>query len=196
MPIYLLGDFNCRLEDSNNPEAKALINFCRSYNLSISITTPTRVTETSKSILDVILASDTKQVQKATVMENSIGDHDLVYVTLRLKKARSKPVYITTRSFKHYSPVDFNSDVSLAPWSIVDVLDDVEDKLYAFDLLFNEILGDHVPVKTFKARGKPNPCVTDNIRGLMKAIGTIGVRRQRKQTTRYLGLPTDISDRR
>ena len=72
VPIYLLGDLNCRLEDSNNPEAKALINFCRSYNLSILITTPTRVTETSKSILDVILASDTKQIQKATVMENSI----------------------------------------------------------------------------------------------------------------------------
>ena len=169
MPIYLLGDLNCRLENSNNPEAKVLINFCRSYNLSILITTPTRVTETSKSILDVILASDTKQVQMATVMrENSISDHDLVYVTLGLKKARSKPVYITTRSFKHYSSVDFNSDVSLAPWSIVDVFDDVEDKLYAFDLLFTEIFGRHAPVKTFKARGKPNPCVTDNIRGLMK----------------------------
>ena len=168
MPIYLLGDLNCRLENSNNPEAKVLINFCRSYNLSILINTPTRVTETSKSILDVILAWDTKQVQKATVMENSISDHDLVYVTLRLKKPRSKPVYITTRSFKHYSPVNFNSDVSLAPWSIVDVFDDVEDKLYSFDMLFTEILDRHAPVKTFKARGKPNPCVTDNIRGLMK----------------------------
>jgi len=79
-----------------------------------------------------------------------------------------KPVYITTKSFKHYSPVDFNNDVSLAPWSIVDVFDDVEDKLYAFDLLFTEILDRHAPVKTFKARGKPNPCVTDNIPGLMK----------------------------
>ena len=75
-------------------------------------------------------------------MENSISDHDLVYVILRLKKARSKPVYITTRSVKHYSPVNFNSDVSLqlAPWSIVDVFDDVEGKLYAFDLPFTEKL--------------------------------------------------------
>jgi len=100
-------------------------------------------------------------------MENLISDHDLVYVTLRLKKACSKPVYITTRSFKHYSLV-FNNDVLLAPWSIVDVFDDVEDKLYAFDLLFTEILDRHAPVKTFKACGKPNPCVTDNIHGLMK----------------------------
>ena len=116
----------------------------------------------------MVIASDTKQVQMATVMENSITDHDLVYVTLRLKKARSKPVYITTRSFKHYSPVDFDSDITLAPWSTVDVFDAVEDKLYAFDLLFTEIFDRHAPVKTFKARGKPSPCVTNNIRGLMK----------------------------
>ncbi|XP_073228523.1 uncharacterized protein [Porites lutea] len=168
VPIYLLGDLNCRLENSDDPGAKALVNFCRSYNLSILINTPTRVTETSKSILDVILASDTRQVQTATVMESSISDHELIYVTLRLKKARSKPIYITTRSFKHYCPIDFNNDVSLAPWSIVDVFDDVEDKIYAFDSLFTEILDRHAPVKTFKARCKPNPCVTDNIRGLMK----------------------------
>ena len=168
VPFYLLEDLNCGLENSDDPGAKALVNFCRSYNLSILINTPTRVTETSKSILDVILASDTRQVQTATVMESSISDHDLVYVTLRLKKARSKPVYITTRSFKHYSPIDFSNDVSLAPWSIVDVFDDVEDKLYAFDSLFTEILDRHAPVKTFKARCKPNPCVTDNIRGLIK----------------------------
>ena len=168
VPIYLLGDLNCRLENSDDPGAKALVNFCRSYNLSILINTPTRVTETSKSILDVILASDTRQVQTATVMESSISDHELIYVTLRLKKARSKPIYITTRSFKHYSPIDFSNDVSLAPWSIVDVFDDVEDKIYAFDSLFTEILDRHAPVKTFKARCKPNPCVTDNIRGLMK----------------------------
>ena len=56
----------------------------------------------------------------------------------------------------------------MAPWSIVDVFDDVEDKLYAFDLLFTEIFDRHAPVKTFKARSKPNPRVTDNICGLMK----------------------------
>ena len=50
VPIYLLGDMNCHLESSENPEAKALPNFCRSYNLSRLITRPTRVTETTSSI--------------------------------------------------------------------------------------------------------------------------------------------------
>ena len=95
-PIYLLGDINCRLK------AKALINFCLSYNLSQLITIPKRVTENSKSILDVILVSHTKQFQRATVMKSQISDNDLVCVTLKLKKARCKPVYFTARSLKHY----------------------------------------------------------------------------------------------
>ena len=97
-----------------------------------------------------------------------ISDHDLVYVALRLKKARTKPVFITTRSFKHYNSQAFNNDVALAPWSIVDAFDDVEDKLHAFNSLFNDILDKHAPIKTFKIRGRPNPCVTENIRELMK----------------------------
>ena len=168
VPIYLLGDLNCRLESSDNPEAKALLNFCRSYNLSQLITRPTRVTETTSSILDVILVSDTKQVLNVMVLESSISDHDLVYITLKLKKERSKPVYITTRSYKHYKADAFYDDVSKAPWSIIDVFDDVEDKLHVFNLLFSSILDQHAPIKTFKVRGKPNPCITDNIRALMK----------------------------
>ena len=116
----------------------------------------------------MILASEIKQVQKAGVMESLISDHDIVYVTLRLKKARTKPVFITTRSFKHYNREAFYNDVALAPWSVVDSFGDVEDKLYAFNSLFNEILDQHAPIKTFKVRRRPNPCVTENIRGLMK----------------------------
>ena len=42
--------------------------------------------------------SDTKQVQEDKVLYSSINDHDLVYVTLRLKKPRTKPVFITATS--------------------------------------------------------------------------------------------------
>ena len=77
-------------------------------------------------------------------------------------------MYITSRSFKNYKPESLEKDSSLVPWPIVDIIDSVDDKLFAFDALFNDILEQHAPVKSFKMRGKPNPCVTDNIRGLMK----------------------------
>jgi hypothetical protein len=85
-----------------------------------------------------------------------------------LKKERPKPIYITTRSFKSYNASEFCTDILQAPWSITDVFDDVKDKLYAFNSLFNDILDKHAPVKTIKLKGKPNCCITEEIRELLK----------------------------
>jgi len=101
-------------------------------------------------------------------MDSSISDHDMVFAFLHLKVSRPKTTYITTRSFKNYSP-DVQLDMSGASWSVVEVFDDVDDKLYAFDLLFNEILDHHAPIRSIKVRGKPNPCIREEIRELMKS---------------------------
>ena len=35
------------------------------------------------------------------------------------------------------------------------IMDDVEDRLHAFNLLFNGVLDQHTPIKTIKVRGRP-----------------------------------------
>ena len=61
--------------------------------------------------------------------------------------------------------------MSFAPWSVLEIFDDVDDKLHAFDLLFNEILDHHAPIRSIKVGGhdKPNPCITKETRELMKS---------------------------
>ena len=104
------------------------------------IVEPTRVTESSATLIDVILASNKNLVKAAKVMPVSISDHDLVYAFLKLKRQRPKPTFITTRSFKKYQHEAFLSDISLIPWSFfVNCFDEVNDSLYAFNLLFNEV---------------------------------------------------------
>ena len=137
-PIYILGDLNCNLLNGDSRDARALVDFYRSYNLSQLIDAPTRITESSKSLLDVILASHANQVQKAEVIQSSISDHDLIYVLLCLKKPRPKPTFITTRSYKHYNADAFLHDISQVPWSVIEAFSDVDDKLNAFNLLFKK----------------------------------------------------------
>ena len=100
--IYILGDLNCNLLNSSCPDSRALTNFCLTYNLSQMVTSPTRVTNLTETLIDVILVSNAKQVLKTEVLQSSISDHDLVYALLRLKQQRPKPTYINIRSFKHY----------------------------------------------------------------------------------------------
>ena len=68
---------------------------------------PTRITKTSATLINVILASNTDLIKAAGVLPCSISDHDLVYLEFDLKKDHPAPVYITTRSFKEYDEAAF-----------------------------------------------------------------------------------------
>ena len=56
----------------------------------------------------------------------------------------------------------------MVPWCTVDCFDDIDDSLYAFNTLFNELLDKHAPIKKVKIRGRPSPYMTDEIREFMK----------------------------
>ena len=60
-------------------------------------------------------------------------------------------------------------DISNAPWSLIDIFDDTDDKLDTFNSLFHHILDQHAPVKTVKLRTRLNPFIDDNIRSLMRS---------------------------
>ncbi len=119
--IYILGDLNCNVLNTGDPACQALLNFCSTFNLAQLITQPTRITESSATLLDVILVSNKELIIESNVVPISISDHDLVYATLKLKKERQKPVYVNTRSFRQYNPNSFSQDMSYAPWSVVEV---------------------------------------------------------------------------
>jgi len=81
------------------------------------------------------------------------------------KQKSSSSIYL---SFEEYDEAAFRDDMSTGRWSVIDIFDDVDDKLNAFNLIFDDILDSHAPIKEVKIRGRPNPCVTKEIRTLMK----------------------------
>ena len=82
LPIYIIGDVNSNILESDGLASKDLVSFYRSFNLLRLVTTTIQVTESISSL------SDTKRVQEAKVLHSCINDHDLVYVNLRLKRPR------------------------------------------------------------------------------------------------------------
>ena len=47
------------------------------------------------------------------------------------------------------------------PFHIIDLFDDVDDKLYAFERLYREILNEPAPLKQTHIRGKQVPYMTE-----------------------------------
>ncbi len=97
--ILVLGDLNCNMLE-NGQERRALTNFSTELNLTQIIKTPTRITATSQTLIDVILVSSTALVIESDVINTSISDHLPVYVLLKLKAPKMPACYITTRSYK------------------------------------------------------------------------------------------------
>ena len=90
--IIILGDLNCNVLRSC-PEATALLDFISSFNLSQLVDKPTRITETSQSIIDVIMTTNKSMIGLCDVLTCSISDHNLIYIVLTLKTPRNKSKY-------------------------------------------------------------------------------------------------------
>ena len=170
--LIVLGDLNCDMLQESKRETRVLLEVCSNLNLHQIITAPTRITDNTQTLIDVIITSNRNLISSSDVLLSSISDHSLPYAVLNLKSPRCKPTYVTVRSFKTYSKELFVNDLSLVPWHIVDTFDDVNDKLDVFNKLFMDVLDVHAPVKRIKLKSRPNPFVTSEIRALMKTRDT------------------------
>ena len=185
-PIIVLGDLNCKLLQ-NFPENKALGNFISELNLKQLITSPTRITDTCSSLIDVIMVSTPDLVHESGTMTHAISDHLPVYVVLKLKRPKPPPCYITVRSYKKYNSESFLIDLASKSDQILPIFteNDVNAKLSVFNDVFLSTLKKHAPVTTIKVRNRPCPYVTQEIKALMK---------ERDQLHRKFQLSRDIND--
>lgn len=167
LDVIILGDLNCNLLQ-DNAESRALNDFCSTFNLTQLINKPTRATENGESLIDVVMTTNEKLIASNDVLMSTISDHNLVYISLKLKKPRIKPCYVTIRSYTNYSADNFLRDLSFAPFHIISLFDDFNDQVDVFNELFLEVLSQHAPVKRVKIRSKPNPFITPEIRQLMR----------------------------
>ena len=77
--IYILGDLNINLLAQNVSIAKKLQEIMELYQLTQIIDHPTRITESTKSLLDVCITSSTEKIISLGVIHLGISDHSLIY---------------------------------------------------------------------------------------------------------------------
>ena len=168
--IIVLGDLNYNMS-KNGPDCKALTEVSMELNLTQIIEIPTRIAETSQTLIDVILVSSTALVLENGVLSTSISDHLPVYAFLNLKVAEMPARYITKRSYKNYNPSQFPLDLATKSDCSLHVLSEPDDNtaLKAFNDVLHSTLEMHAPLKTFKVRSRPCPFVSRKITELMKS---------------------------
>ena len=166
----LTGDFNVNMLNQDSGEVKLLQDsILEPFALTQLIKSPTRVTETSSTLLDLILVKSPEKVLFSGCCDTpGVSDHFATYFAYRIKKPKFKPVKLTRRSFKNFDVNGFLAAAELAHFENVFAVSDVNSKVTVFENTVNQLLDEFAPYNTFTVRKQNStPWITEEIQETM-----------------------------
>lgn len=82
--VIILGDMNCNFLDSNQRQNARLVEFLAANELTQMVTEPTRVTNNSSSLLDVLITSRPDQFKDVGFLDITLSDHYPIYGVMNM----------------------------------------------------------------------------------------------------------------
>ncbi|XP_060561384.1 uncharacterized protein LOC132721143, partial [Ruditapes philippinarum] len=149
--IILTGDFNYNYDpltlSTNNT---CWNNITNSFNLKQVVEEPTRVTKTSKTIIDHLYTNFPHNISEITIPQLSISDHFPICFTRKISNTITKKSLhqiIQYRNVKKFDEKEFLESLEQQPWSLIEIFEDPNDALDCFNSLFSQVLNEHAPLK-------------------------------------------------
>ena len=165
---YLLGDLNCDLLSERSRRPITLLNsFSELSQLEQLIKEPTRCNKNSQTLIDVILTNTPERVVTSGVLHLGISDHSLVYVVRKVAiKTKSRHRVVNIRSMKNVNVDRFKNELTSLPWSLVDNLENANDRWELWKSMFMNVVDNHAPLKRKRLRNKKSPWMNANLKQL------------------------------
>ena len=83
--LILVGDLNCDfIKNAANNQTKRLIDLINVFQLTQLIKEPTRITDTTATLLDVAIVSKPDNICRSGVLHIGISDYSLIYVCRKI----------------------------------------------------------------------------------------------------------------
>ena len=166
--IIITGDLNCNLlEQNKNLPTSKLLDLVDVYQLQQHILSPTRITNTTASLLDVILTycGDDK-ILDTGVIHLGISDHSLVYLCRKLSIPKAPPKTVFIRHYKNHDVNKFNNDLREIFSLPLDpaILNDPNALWNDFKTKFLSVADKHAPIRQCRVRSEYKPWLTNEIK--------------------------------
>ena len=162
----LAGDFNVNLLNNDSYESRVLSDsLIEPFSLTQKVTSPTRITNTSKTLIDLLLFTRPENVLFTGVCDApGISDHCFTYCAYNIKRVKFKPYVVRKRNFRNFDKNKFIQAIEVEPWENILCVDSIDDKVVILENLINGILDKFAPYRTFVVSNKSaTPWITDEI---------------------------------
>ena len=166
--MFLLGDLNINYIPTNysatnysgtfnNKKWEILV---EKFGMSQMVNFPTRVTNSSSTIIDHIYCTSKSLIKDVLVPSCSASDHYPVSF-LRINK-HTEPKgheheHIHYRSFKTFDENEFSKTLANVRFSIIETINNPNAQLEVFYHLLNEVLSQHAPMKLKRVKRHKQP---------------------------------------
>ena len=166
--VIILGDLNVNMMPKSKIPKKdkqeLVLNFSRAFDLTKLIKEPTRVSDTSRTQIDLIFVNNEHHIVKSGVVPVTLSDHYLVFCILKAGVTnKAKPRIIEYCSYKNFGVNKFNNDLRNVPWHVTDNENNVDNALLTWNNMFSEVAEDHAPTKRRRVKGMPIPWMNSKI---------------------------------
>ena len=159
--IILIGDFNCDWtgvkSGTMKPQTNKLHEITEAFQFEQMIEQPTRVTEHSETIIDLVFTNKPELVTNFGVIHIGISDHSLIFLQRKISVPRFEPKLINKRNFKHYNVDAFRSDLAVCLVNLTSTIQDPNDMWSEWKDRFLAVADMHAPHETKKVRSVNSP---------------------------------------
>ena len=150
------------------PQTNKLHEITEAFQFEQMIEQPTRITDNSETIIDLVFTNKPELVTNFGVIHIGISDHSLIFLQRKISVPRSEPKLINKRNFKHYNVDAFRSDLAAYLANLTLTIQDPDDMWSEWKDRFLTVADMHAPQETKKVRNVNSPWITKNIRQKMR----------------------------
>ena len=159
--FYAFGDFNEDLLIENNKLTKIINRLC----LTQLVQQETRITNKSGTLIDLAITNAPNSVLDIDVSP-SVADHHEIKCTINLLKEKFKPIEITCRNMRLYSPENFVTALSsnFPDFHRIYNTDDVNKQVAIFTTGVDQALDQCAPMRTITMKRQPVKWFSEEMR--------------------------------
>ena len=185
--LLITGDLNA---DPNAEHGPHLTQFAVQNHLEIHIDEPTRITDTSATILDQFISNmlpyiDSKSVLPPVSTSEKTSDHCTISLTLSFHVHRAKAFKRHIWDYKHANFEEFRNTLSDHDWDHCFISDDIDDNVSQWTDTFLNIARNCIPNRIVTIRPDDKPYYTSDLRRLKRKQDRLHTKAKRTNTPEH-----------